>query len=190
MKRLMLICIVLIVLFLMPSKRINVEDMQGSIPRGSLLWFGSPSAPELGQVVLISNPLDPSQERLVRIVATQGHQIAFQRGIFLLNGVQFHHTDMKTDGENHRIYKESVWDKDREKSWLIKVPNETKDVVMAAMVVPADHVFVACDNRASCLDSRWWGSIPTASIQRTLRAQLTIPDELHPFFQFYPSGSD
>ena len=62
----------------------------------------------------LSNPLDPSQERLVRIVATQGHQIAFQRGIFLLNGVQLPTDALKTD-ENHRIYKESIWEKDDEK---------------------------------------------------------------------------
>jgi len=188
MKRLALSSIVLLFLFLFSSKRISTTDMEASVPKGTFGWFWQTPL-QRGQIVLIDNPLDKQQQRLVRIIATEGQRVAFQNGSFLVDEIRIQQTDMGANGMTHRVFKETIWFNDQEYSWLINTPNEAIDWNLPELLVPAGQIFVACDNRSSCLDSRWWGSIPSNSIHSTLRVQLNTPDKFHPFFYFYPSIS-
>ena len=173
----------LIFLFFCSSKRIATTDMEASLPKGSLGWFWK-LPPQPGQIILITNPLDDKQQRLLRIIATEGQRISFQNGSFLVDGVLLAQTDMGINNGTHQIFKETMWMENKEQSWLLNVPIETMNWNMPEMIIPDGEIFVACDNRSSCLDSRWWGSISTTKIQSTLWLHLTKPDHLHSFFNF------
>jgi signal peptidase I len=185
LKKISLLCIVLIFFFVFSGKRISTYDMEGSLPKGSLGWFWK-SKPQNGQVVIVQNPLDPSSERIGRIIAMGGQKISFQNGSFVINGERIQQLDMGQNGEQHRIYKESIWMQDKEISWLINSRVEAIDWSMPEIQLPENTIFLACDNRSECLDSRLWGPIDADTILSTLRIQINNPTKLHSFFQFYP----
>jgi len=186
MKQLIFFSTVLLFLFFCSSKRINTTDMEMSLPKGSFGWFWT-SLPERGQIVLLKNPLDKNQQRLLRIIATEGQTVSFHNGSFIVDGTRINQTDMGVYDSEHRIFEESIWLENKQYRWLIKVFNKVPGWNLKEIEIPQGKIFVACDNRNACLDSRWWGSISTNSIESTLRFQMTKPDSLHSFFHFYPS---
>ena len=100
LKRISILTIALLFLFLGSSKRIATTDMESSVPMGSFCWFFSGKL-EQGQVVLIDNPLDKSDERLVRVLALEGQRISFNNGSFVVDGKRIQQTDM--DQSNHLL---------------------------------------------------------------------------------------
>ncbi len=185
LKKLSLLCIVLLFFFGFSGKRISTDDMLTSIPSGTIGWFWK-SQPQVGQVVLIQNPLDANSQRLGRIIAIGGQRISFQKGSFVVDGKRIQQLDMGQNGDQHRTYQESIWINDQEISWLINSRIEAIDWSMPERQLAENTIFVACDNRSECIDSRWWGPVKTDNIVGTLRMQINKPTELHPFFRFYP----
>lgn len=172
----------LVLTIITTGKRMNTSDMENSIPIGSWLWFWGNDA-QIGDVVLIQNPLDPHNTRLVRVLATEGQKIAFQRDGFSINGKRLHLIDMGEINLEFRRWKESYYQEDgTEISWLIQRPNQASAWKLDERTIPKGHIFVVCDNRSQCLDSRWWGSIPKERITGKLKIQISKPDPWHYFF--------
>ena len=166
------------------GKRINTPDMENSIPQGSWLWFWGKEA-QIGNVVLIQNPLDLQNERLLRILAIEGQTISFSRDGFSIDGKRLHLADMDEVNSDFRRWKEYYYQKDgSEISWLIQRPNQSSSWEMKEITVPEGHIFVVCDNRSKCLDSRWWGPIPKGLILGTMKIQISKPDPWHSFINW------
>lgn len=159
----------------------NTPDMENSIPQGSWLWLSKTDA-HIGDVVLIQNPLDPQDQRLLRVLGTEGQQISFSRDGFTIDGERLHLTDMGEIDLEFRRWKESYYRQDgSELSWLIQRPNQASSWTMDELTVTKGHIFVVCDNRAQCLDSRWWGSISEELVIGVLKIQISMPDPWHSF---------
>jgi signal peptidase I len=78
---------------------------------------------------------------LLRVVAGPGDRIAFRGGLAILDGAP-------ESGRSLRI-EDPACD-------ICELPRETR--------VPADHWYLAADNRAASSDSRVWGPVPTGAI--------------------------
>jgi signal peptidase I len=99
--------------------------------------------PSRGDVVVYRLPNYPGTTFIKRVVAIAGDRVAFRDGLMFINGA--------TVVESYV----NVGDP-------MAVLNTT-----AEFVVPADHVFVAGDNRSSSVDSRTWrqhGPVPIANV--------------------------
>ena len=178
-------CVFLFLGIITFGKRMNTPDMENSIPQDSWLWFWGKDA-QLGDVVLVQNPLDPQNQRLLRVLATEGQQIAFYRDGFSIDGERLHLTDMGEINLERRRWKESYYtEAGTEISWLIQRPNQASSWEMKELEVPKGHIFVVCDNRSECLDSRWWGSIPKELIIGTLKIQVSKRDPWHSLIKIY-----
>jgi signal peptidase I len=163
----------------------NTPDMENSIPQGSWLWFWGTDF-QLGSVLSVQNPLDPKDRRLLRVLATEGQTIAFYRDGFLIDGKRLHIADMGDVNATVHRWKESYYHPDgSESSWLTQSSMQASSWTMDEIEIPKGHVFVVCDNRDQCLDSRWWGAIPEELIVSTLRIQLSKSDPWHQIFSFY-----
>jgi signal peptidase I len=167
------------------GRTMNTPDMENSIPQGSWLWFWGQDF-QVGSVVLIENPLDSTQKRLLRILGAEGQTIRFHRDGFLIDGKRLHLTDMGDINSDVRRWKESYYHTNgSESSWLTQSPNQASSWSMEEITIPKGHIFVVCDNRHQCLDSRWWGTISEKLIVSTLKIQVSKPDPWHSILSFY-----
>jgi hypothetical protein len=152
--------------------------MSASVPLHSLGWFWKGEIKQ-GQVVLIQNPLDDSGHRLLRVMATAGQRIAADNVGFIIDGKRLRLTDMGINEDGSRLFKESLWGDELNDTWLITVPDKAIHWTMPELMVEEGTVFLACDNRAACLDSRWWGPVSTQLINGSLRMLMTKPNKFH-----------
>lgn len=101
------------------------------------------STPSRGDVIIYRLPNYPGTTFVRRIVALAGDKVAFRNGQMLVNGAAvvepYANVGEATAGANTTV----------------------------EFVVPADHLFVAGDNRANSLDSRMWkqhGPVPIENV--------------------------
>ena len=172
--------LILLLGIIITGRRMNTLDMENSIPKGSLLWFWKKEI-ELGDIVLVQNPLDTVNHRMLRVLAKEGQTISFSRDGFIIDGKRLHLSYMGEIDSQFQRWKESYYDANgTEISWLIQRPNQASSWTMEPQTIPPGHVFLVCDNRSSCLDSRWWGAVEQNAITSSLLLQISIPDPWHP----------
>jgi signal peptidase I len=101
------------------------------------------NVPSRGDVVVYRLPSYPGTTFIKRVVAIAGDSVAFRDGLLFINGATVVEPYVNVGDP-------------------MAVLNTT-----AEFVVPADHVFVAGDNRTSSVDSRTWrqhGPVPIANV--------------------------
>jgi signal peptidase I len=124
------------------------------------IWKGSP---ERGQVVVFTNPKDPSIDFIKRLVGLPGDRIQVIKGVLHINGEpvklekieDYHMLDDKT--KRLKVIPQ----------YIETLPNGVKHPILKAMpfgegsldntpeyIVPADHYFMMGDNRDNSQDSR------------------------------------
>jgi signal peptidase I len=129
-------------MFDMPSTSMEPTLRKGEWILADTSYFKQ-YAPSRGDVVVYHLPHDPSTKYIKRVVALAGDRIAFRDGRMLVNGATVVEPYVK--------------------------PGDTKAFLntTAEFVVPADHLFVAGDNRANSTDSRMWsqhGPVPIENV--------------------------
>ncbi len=109
-----------------------------------------------------------------RVVAGPGAKVSFKRGALHIDGLP---APLKDDPSGDVRFTVQRLDKSGGELHKAKAKRETvagvtytiwvsakAGTTRKAVKVPAGHVFVACDNRSYCRDSRHWGTIPIESI--------------------------
>ena len=153
------------------SYRTQQNDMAPNIPKGSWIWSWNNSL-DVGTAVLIEHPHNPQQTRVRRIVATAGDTVQFINDGVIVNGRRLPQLDMRVWGEHSRVWQELSTNSTSEVTWEIVQQNQSSSFSTEMMTIPKDHVFLLCDNRANCIDSRWWGPVPSSLIKGTIRLSI------------------
>lgn len=101
--------------------------------------------PEVGDVVMLLHPNDPSQSLVKRVVAEPGDTVAFRKGVLIRNGVQ---TDEEFVPADLRSFEDRV-----------------------EVAVPEGFYFVLGDHRNNSSDSRTFGPVPKKYIIGRIRVR-------------------
>ena len=156
------------------GKPVRQTDMLPSLPKWSWIWWNSrPLA--MGQLVLMQDPLNPKKQILRRILALPTDSIEFRNDNFRVTNNKITQVDMHIWDNESRVFKESIYPQNKAISWGIIQNNATSHWEMPTMTIPAQHVFVACDNRFNCLDSRWWGPVSIDLIEGQVHTAIAVP---------------
>lgn len=133
--------------------RVPDNDMAPSLLQGDFVLV-LPRAPQTGDVVAVVDPLAPGRWTLRRVMALDG-SIAFNGG--LLSGTS--HQEVIELGQEGNVLIV------REGDHLVKHLPQALDWEMEERQIPEGRAFLVADNREEAMDSRWWGSMPLASLQ-------------------------
>ena len=165
----------IIILLLIPvfilwvfSDRAKQTDMEPNIPKGSWIWSWETSS-DIGNAVLIEHPHNPQQTRIRRIVAMPGGTVQFINDGLLVNGRRLPQLDMRVWDQRSRVRQELSTNSISEVTWEIVQHNNSSTFSTESITVPEDYVYLMCDNRSNCIDSRWWGPIPNSLIKGTIQ---------------------
>ena len=143
------------------------NEMAPTLPKGSWTWPSQQSNYQTGDVVWVRDPIDQSTQHPMRILATEGDTIQYLNDGFLLNGRRISALDMREWNETSRVWKETFYpssDENEALSWEIVQSNSNSNWKSTKETIPKGHVYLACDNRYHCVDSRWWGPVPTSMV--------------------------
>ena len=146
----------------------RTNEMAPTLPEGSWTWSSSRDAYQIGDVVWIRDPIDNTTQHPMRILAIEGDTIQYLNDGFLLNDRRIAVLDMREWSVDSRIWKETFYPSEDESEaldWEIIQSNSNSNWKSSKNTIPPGHVYVSCDNRYKCLDSRWWGSLPISSIE-------------------------
>ena len=124
-----------------------------------------------GDVVTLSDPLDPDATVLRRVLAVGGQTIEFKEHTIRVGNRRLRSSAMGDMGD-FVVTRETLWAKKPEvgHSWLTRFPGEPATLWSADPVdVPEGHVYLLADDRDRAVDSRWWGPVPLKSITQTVR---------------------
>lgn len=138
-----------------------------------ILWSIDENRPlRAGDLLWMKDPLDPEKMLIRRLIALPGQQISIRDSVVTVNQKALYQVDMDLDkSSTFRHFEE----RDRGARMLTHLIRHRIDTVpwsADATVIPDDHLYVMCDDRDQCLDSRWWGPVP-----KTL-----VLGHLEPFF--------
>ncbi|MFB9378548.1 signal peptidase I [Kineococcus gynurae] len=130
------------------ATRVSGTSMNPTYPDGTALLVDETGwrAPRTGDVVVFDDPQD-GVPTVKRVVATAGQTVAIDDAVLVVDGV------VRPEPEiDHRLI---------------------DGLYFGPVRVPAGHVFVLGDDRRSSVDSREFGSVPTASVRG--RVLLGLP---------------
>ena len=147
---------VLIGIVFRPIHTVSDQEMAPGLAPGDRVWLAD-SAANIGDVVLLKDPLDPKRTILRRVLATAGATVSFAGGVATVGEEALEHIEMFRD-------KTVVVLQEREQYQIQREPGPT-NLRIAPIKVPPGHVFLAADNRGLAIDSRWWGPVPESEIQ-------------------------
>ena len=175
MRRAILATILLIAAFaggvLLTATRVQGSDMAPSILGGDWVWITPWGDPIPGDVVRLRDPLDPENHILRRVLAVAGQKITYDADTIRVNNRRLRKQSMG-DAEPHLVAQETLWAKKPLKghSWLTRlVAYPATHWAADTVTVPDGHLYLLSDNRDSALDSRWWGTVATTSIEGVVR---------------------
>ena len=148
-----------VVIFL-SFKRITDHSMHPIFRKGDFIII-SPFVDmlELGDVVVIRDPLDQRSHLVRRIIAIGPEKIALNsNGTLYVGGDMIEQKELDHD-ENYRYIEEIQYDKDTQKKWRIVKRLDIGTDLDHSFVVSSDRIFLLADNRDEFIDSRLWGSL-------------------------------
>ena len=189
LKVLAVVFLVVLVAAALPMRTVSSDEMAYTLQSGDRVWV-LPVEVLKGDVVVLSDPLDPERTVLRRVLAMAGDKVLYEDGAVKINGKRIRQTDMGKDeigGRERRVYKEVIWSRPpaRPTNWLVTRLVD-KPVLWKSderVEVPEGHVFVLADDRDGALDSRWWGPVPLSAVRGVVRARLGEADEWREAFQ-------
>jgi signal peptidase I len=118
-----------------------------------------------GDVVLFRMPFDDEGFYLKRIVAVAGDRVETRQGELWINDRPVARRDTgfacRALGSRHRC---RIWEENLGGRFYRVATREERPTSSRPVVVPANHVYVLGDNRDKSVDSRHYGSIPTARL--------------------------
>ncbi len=142
------------------------NEMAPTLPKYSWVWVSkSKDNITVGDVVQVTDPNNPTKHHWLRVLGTANEQIQYQNDGFKRNGKRIRVLDMREWNEESRVWKETVYANNQEISWEIIQPNSTSGWESPLLHPKDEEVVLSCDNRANCIDSRWWGPLSTEFIE-------------------------
>jgi len=116
-----------------------------------------------GQVIVFSDPRDPTTSRVQRLVGLPGDTIEIRRGELILNGrlIDKHPLRDSCETQGMECWEETI-DGNTHKIAMVKEgfrfdPGSRE---FGPVTVPDGQLFVLGDNRDNSADSRYWGYLP------------------------------
>ena len=189
LKVLLVVVFLLLVVIAIPMRQVSNDEMAWTLQSGDTVWI-LPVEVLKGDIVLLSDPLDPDRNVLRRVVALAEDKVIYDDGTMKINGKRVRQTDMgksPVGGRNRRVYKEVIWSRPpaRATNWLITrlVDKPVRWKLDEKIVVPEGHIYLLADDRDGAVDSRWWGPIPLTAVQGVVRARFGTSDEWREAFQ-------
>ncbi len=176
MKRTGLLLTLLLVAAVGLASRVAViagEDMAPSLMPGDLVFILPSQAMVPGDVVVLSDPLDPSRKIVRRVLAVAGQTITTAETHIKVDKRRLRAAAMGDMGP-HMVTKETLWAKRPAvgASWLTRIQADPPSQWSAGPIeIPDRHVFLMADDRDHTLDSRWWGPLPVERIEGIVRAR-------------------
>ncbi len=130
--------------------RILSDSMQPTLQKGDYIMirlrYYRSRKPERGDLVVIKNPENPSQELLKRVIGLEGEKFEIKNKRVFINNSPLQE-DYKTHLDSSvYVRKLSPFDNSIRDNW-------------GPLIVPWGHCFVLGDNRDNSLDSRHWGPV-------------------------------
>ncbi len=152
--------------------------MSPSLMLGDIVWVIPGLSIKRGDIVALTDPLDPERTVLRRALATSGKSVQFEDASMRIDGKRVRHQDMG-ELDSWSVYQETIWSKPPAvpTQWLIR-RRQTPSVHWSAeaVAVPEDHWYLLADDRDQAIDSRWWGPVPAADIHGVVRARWGEPN--------------
>ena len=150
------------------------NEMAPTLPQYSWTWNSKGTEVNIGDLVWVQDPTMPSKKRLLRIIGTSNDNIQYVNDGFLRNNKRFPVLDMREWDERHRVWKETFYQDNQEISWEIIQPNLNSGWKSPKVTNQTNTLYVACDHRSQCVDSRWWGPISTHYIDSVVRMGVCL----------------
>ncbi len=145
---------------------VNNNIMAPTLPKYSWVWMSNDTSDiAVGDVVQVTDPNNPTTQHWLRVVGTMNERIQYQNDGFKRNGKRIPVLDMREWDADSRVWKETVYVNNQEIYWEIIQPNSTSGWQSPSLNPKSGEVVVSCDNRANCVDSRWWGPLSTTLIE-------------------------
>lgn len=130
--------------------KILSDSMQPTLQKGDYIMirlrYYRSRKPERGDLVVIKNPENPSQELIKRVVGLEGEKFEIRNKRVFINN-----SPLQEDYKTH--LDSSVYVRK-----LSPFDNSIRDNC-GPLIIPWGHCFVLGDNRDNSLDSRHWGAV-------------------------------
>ena len=166
------------ILALAPVRSVTGDEMSPTIRDGDVVWVVPGLEVLRGDVVAVTDPLDPSRVVLRRAIAPGGTEVHFTDDGVRVDAKRLRIRDMGTAGA-YGVYQEILWSKPpaRAVKWLTRrVRKPAVHWEAEPVEVPSGHWYLLADDRDDALDSRWWGPVPVASIRGVVRLRYGPAD--------------
>lgn len=148
-------------------RRVGDEEMAPSLQPGDWLLLG-PGQPQVGDVVLIEDPADPSATRLRRVLATGPATLRYAQGVLQVDEVSLRYREMGHD---------DAWFVLSERNgWLVRHRQRALLEPALTTSLSAGQLWLMADDRDGAVDSRWWGPLPTEAARGRVWLRLGSAD--------------
>ena len=139
----------------------NDATMEPTLSPFTPIWISKvPTNLVPGTLLWITDPLDQKKTIVRRLIALPGQRISIRDHVVRINKKSLYLVDMDVDKSLTFRHFEERDRGARINPHTIRHRTDTKPWSASELKVPNDHVYVLCDDRDRCLDSRWWGPIP------------------------------
>ena len=156
----------LLVLLVLGLRPVRDDEMAYTLRPGDWVLL-LPLTPQVGDVVRLTDPLDPQRSILRRIMALGGARVAFRGATPTLDGMPLRHLEMFRDPSRLVVLED-----DRA---LLTMGGEVVLGDVPPSEVASDAVYLAADHRDTALDSRHWGPVPQTSLGWVVALRLGRP---------------
>lgn len=136
--------------FLIQAYKIPSESMRPTFEVGDHLFVNKfyyrKTNPKRGDLIVFKYPEEQKRDFIKRIIALPGEEIMIKNKKVYINGKELKESYIiHTDSSSH-----------------LQSP---RDNLEKPIIIPQNHYFVLGDNRDSCFDSRFWGTVPEELIR-------------------------
>lgn len=150
------------------------DEMAPSILRGDLLVI-LPVEPRVGDVVAITDPLEPSRWTLRRVIAGPGQTVRFEDAAFVVGDEPKERLEMgRADGMV--IVQDGA---STPGAHLARIRTTTTRWEMAPVALEEGRWFLGADALDEAMDGRWWGPAPRELIAGVV--MLRVGEPQHPW---------